>query len=448
MSTELLLGLDVGTTSSKAAVITLDGEEVAHGRAPMPWQRVPSGAEIDPAEFVASAIAAATEALADAPDGRVLAVGVASMAETGALLDRAGHPVVPAIAWHDDRGAAEVDALREELGADAFSTRTGLAPRPEPSLVKYRWLRAHAPEATARGVRWLSVGEWVVRGLGGEEIGERSLASRTGWLDVHTGDPWAEALDWAGAPRDLLRTPDVAGTPAGAVGDALPGARGAVLCVGGHDHLSAAVGAGAVGDGDVLDSCGTAEAFIRSISPLSAEAVHAAVGLGVNVGWHAVEGRQCLLSATRSGGALQRVLALLGRERDELEAAALDIAPAAEGVVLRGLEEDRVDLVGLPLEASPAVAWRAALESVGRSGADILARMEQVAGPRRRLVVAGGWAEGVAARAVKERHLGPFESTSAVYMGARGAALTAGVAAGLWRSGEGPVMGARPKAEV
>lgn len=447
MSAELLLGLDVGTTSTKAAVIALDGEEVAHGRAPMPWRRVPTGAEIDPAEFVVSAIAAATEALDAAPDGRVLGVGVASMAETGALLDSAGDPVVPAIAWHDDRGEAEVDALRAELGAEAFSTRTGLAPRTEPSLVKYRWLRAHEP-AAARGVRWLNVGEWVVRGLGGEEIGERSLASRTGWLDLHACDPWPAALDWAGAPADLLPALQVAGTPAGAVGEALPGARGAILCVGGHDHLSAAVGAGAVGDGDVLDSCGTAEAFIRAVAPLDPDAVHAAVRLGVNVGWHAVEGRQCLLSATRSGGALQRILALLDHDRDALEAAALDVAPDAEGIVLRRLEEDRVDLVGLPLEASPAVAWRAALESVGRSGADILERMERVAGPAGRLVVAGGWAEGVAARAVKRSHLGPFESTSAVYMGARGAALTAGVAAGLWRSGEGPVMGARPRARV
>jgi hypothetical protein len=46
-------------------------------------------------------------------------------------------------------------------------------------------------------------------------------------------------------------------------------------------------------------------------------------------------------------------------------------------------------------------------------------------------VTAGGWAEGEAAHAVKERHLGPFEYSSAVYAGARGAALTAARAAGV-----------------
>ena len=57
--------------------------------------------------------------------------------------------------------------------------------------------------------------------------------------------------------------------------------------------------------------------------------------------------------------------------------------------------------------------------------------MAGVSGPHRRIVMAGGWADGPAAQAVSEAHLGPFELSGAVYMGARGAALTAGRAAGL-----------------
>jgi sugar (pentulose or hexulose) kinase len=220
-----------------------------------------------------------------------------------------------------------------------------------------------------------------------------------------------------------------AGTPAGVVGDALPEARGATLAVGGHDHLSAAVGAGATGEGDVLDSWGTAEAFVRAVAPVPPERVGAAVADGINVGWHAVEGRQCLLGAMRSGAALQRVLDLLGGDRAALERAAL--SAEAGGIELRGLNEDRNDLIGLGAETSPAVVWRAALESTARAAKDILDRMDGVAGPRARLVMAGGWAEGEAARAVKEAVLGPIEGTDAVYMGARGAALTAGRGAGV-----------------
>lgn len=428
----LLLGLDLGTTSCKAAVVTRGGREVAHGRARVPWTRVPSGAEIDPARLLDAALAAARDALAAAPEGRIGAIGVASIAETGVLLDARGGQVAPAIAWHDARGAAQAERLVSDLGAERFSERTGLAPLPLCSLVKYRWLRdEHEP--AARGVRWLNVAEWVVRGLGGDPSPELSLASRTGWLDVHARGWWDEALEWSGAPPGLLAEPAPAATPAGtAAGDALPGVRGAVLAVGGHDHLSAAVGADATGEGDVLVSWGTAQAFVRAVAPLDRDSVRDAVAGGINVGWHAVQGRQCLLGALRTGAGLQRVLDLLGVAPDgrpELERAALD-APAG-GIELHGLDGDRVALTGIGDGVSPAVVWRAALESAGRAARDMGERMARVAGPHSRMVLAGGWADGPAAQAVTEAYLGPFELSGAVYMGARGAALTAGRAAGL-----------------
>ena len=426
----MLLGLDLGTTSCKAAVVDHGGREVSHGRARVPWERVPTGAEIAPERLVEAALAAASEALASAPDGEIGALGVASFAETGVLLDGRGEPVAPAIAWHDSRGEEQAQRLVAELGGEPFAERTGLAPRPLCSLVKYRWLRDEH-DATARGVRWLNGAEWVVHRLGGEQLAELSLASRTGWLDLHARGWWDEALAWSGAPAGLLPEPVPATTAAGTAGDALPRARGAVLAIGGHDHLSAAVGAGATGEGDVLVSWGTAQAFIRAVAPLDAERVGEAVAHGINVGWHAVDGRQCLLGALRSGAALQRVLELLGAERGELERAALDVPAEAGGIELHHLNEDRNDLTGIGDGVAPALVWRAALESCGRAGRGILDRMAGVSGPHRRIVMAGGWADGPAAQAVSEAHLGPFELTGAVYMGARGAALTAGRAAGL-----------------
>ena len=428
MTGAVLLGLDVGTTSCKAAVVSEGGEEIAHGRARTPWREVPTGAEIDPEDLLGAALAAAREALGAVEDrGRVAAIGVASLAETGVLLGASGEPVAPSIAWHDSRGEEQAQSLAAAL--PGFSERTGLSPRPLCGLVKYRWLRDN--DAGARGgVRWLSVAEWVVHRLGGEQRAELSLASRTGWLDIHARGWWDEALEWAGAPPDLLPEPVVAGTPLGAAGDLLGEARGAVLAVGGHDHLSAAVGAGATGEGDVLDSWGTAEAFVRAVAPVPADRVAAAVADGINVGWHAVEGRQCLLGAMRSGAAMQRVLDLLGGDRERLERLALEASDG--GIELRGLNEDRNDLTGIGAGVTPGVVWRAALESTARAAADILARMDGVAGvPKNRLVMAGGWAEGDAARAVRNAVLGPIERTEAVYMGARGAALTAGRAAGV-----------------
>jgi len=436
----LLLGLDVGTSAVKAAVIDARGREVAHGRATTPWDPVPTGAEIDPAALLDAALHAAAEALGDAPEGELAGVGVAGMAETGVLLDARGRPAVPAIAWHDTRGAEEAARLRADLGAEAFAGRTGLPGSELCTLAKYAWMRAHWPGAAA-GVRWLNVAEWVVRGLGGEEAAELSLASRTGFYDLHERRPWDDALAWAQAPGGLAPEAVPAGTPTGRVdGDRLAGAGGAVLTVGGHDHLAAAVGADAAGEGDVLDSSGTAEAFVRTVAPLDRETVARSVAGGVTVGWHAMPDRQALLGAVWAGSALSRVLALLGvevEERHALEAAALEAEP--NGLELRGLDDPALTLAGIGRAASPAAAYRAALEAVGAAGASVLERMAQLAGgPGRRLVVTGGWAAGDGARAVKRSWLGPFEHSPAIFTGARGAALAAGRAAGLWTIDDAP----------
>jgi sugar (pentulose or hexulose) kinase len=375
--------------------------------------------------------------LAAAPEGRVAGIGVASMAETGILLDDRGRPVVPAIAWHDTRGEAEAQDLRAALG-EGFGARTGLPASPLCSLVKYAWMRRHWPDA-ARGVRWLNVAEWIVRGLGGEELAESSLASRTGFYDLQARAPWAEALAWAGAPADLVAPHAVASTPAGIVRtDRLPRAAGAALAIGGHDHLAAAVGAGAAGEDEVLDSCGTAEAWVRASAPLPPDRVARAVADRIGVGWHAVEGRYALLGSVRSGAVLTIVLGLLGiepRDRAPLESAAVDADPGA--VRVAGFHGEDLAITGLRAGVDPSALYRAALESLGAAGADVLAKMEAVAGPARRLVATGGWAAGEAARLVKERHLGPFEYLPAISTGARGAALAAGRAAGLW-DGDAP----------
>jgi sugar (pentulose or hexulose) kinase len=411
----ILLGLDVGTTSVKAAAFDSDLTELSRGRAPTPWV----GTELDPYALLDAALAAAAAALP--PDASVAAIGVAGMAETGVLVDEDARPVVPSIAWHDPRGADEAARIAVEL--PELSERTGLPATTLCTLAKYAWMRAHWPDA-ARGTRWVNIAEWIVQGLGGDRRAESSLASRTGFYDLHTGGPWEPALRWAGAPDGLAPPHVPAGTPMGH--STRSPFEGAVLAVGGHDHLAAAVGAGAAGEGDVLDSCGTAEAILRATPPLPPDVVGRAVAEGFTVGWHAIAGRFVLQGAVWAGEALQAVCDLLGvapEARDDLEAAALEADPGS--LALHGLDDDTLTISGLTGGASPGALYRAALERIGADGASKLARMEALAGPASRLVVTGGWAEGVASQAVKRAHLGPFEHDREIFAGARGAAMAA-----------------------
>jgi sugar (pentulose or hexulose) kinase len=432
---DLLLGIDVGTTNCKAAVVDAAGAERAHGRAPTPWRQVPTGAEAEPEALFEAALAAARAALSGGPDGRVVALGVTSMAETGALLDGRGRPLAPAIAWHDERGAEEAERIAVELGERHFVESTGLPASPLCTLAKLSWLLERHPAARA-AARWLNMSEWVVRRLGGRDAAELSLASRTGLLELPSRTPFAEALAWAGLPSGLIGELVVAGTPLGRVGrDALPEAEGAVLTVAGHDHLCAGVGAGVVGPGDVLDSCGTAEALVRVVAPpLDAAAVRRSVAGGVTVGWHVSEGRQALLGAVWTGLALGEVLDALGIDRaarDELDARA--VAGAGTARIQLDFDSFHRSAARLPDGASPAEVWRGATRSAAARIESVLAHIEAVAGPRSRLVLSGGWAQSEALLAAKER-LGPLERPPVVEAGARGAALTGGVAAGLFES--------------
>ena len=429
--TDLLLGIDVGTSACKAAVVDLDGIERSHGQVPTPWETVPTGAEVDPEALLHAAADAATQAIDGAPEGRVLGIGVTSMAEAGVLLDEAGTILHPAVAWYDARGEGEARLLAREL--PQFVERTGLPASSLCTLAKLRHL------GTADAARWLNVAEWIVHRLGGRQVAELSLAGRTGLLDLDTRAAYDEALEWAALPDDLLPEPVTGATDAGrSDGRALPGTEGATLTVAGHDHLVAGVGVGVVAPGDLLDSCGTAEALVRVVAPpLDEPARRRVVDAGMSVGWHVVAGRQALLAGLWSGMSLREVLDALGVDdaaRDELDAGALAIAPGdapALELALHGLERPALSLP----QAPPAAIWRAAVDAVAAEVERNIAQIDAIAGPHTKVVVTGGWARDRAVREAKRR-LGAIETPAVVEAGCRGAALLAGVAAGAYPSAD------------
>jgi sugar (pentulose or hexulose) kinase len=439
----LFIGLDVGTTTSKAVVFTEAGDPVASGRAHTPWNIATTGAEVDATALLNSARTAVAEALTECPPGPIGGLGVASLAESGVLLNRHGEAVAPVIAWHDTRDHKELAELPKVVSAQDFSATTGLPFRQQWSLTKHRWLLDNVPSARD-AVRRLNVAEWIVRGLGGEEATEQSLASRTGWLRLAERSWWDATLGWSGASEALMPPLVTAGTPLGRVGaDAgLPRLTGAVLTVAGHDHQAAVIGAGADGPGDELDSCGTAEALVRTIAPgLSPLVVAELAERGITTGWHAVADSWCLLGATQGGLALQRVLALLGKTRAELpalDAEAIALPMPEMRVVAPAF--GRLNVLGVTDGDGPPQLWRAALEAVTEQAAEIHDAMSAVSGPHRTLVVTGGWSRSEGLIAVKRRRFGDLTRADVNEAGARGAALLATRAASESAPADTPVV--------
>jgi len=431
----LLVGLDVGTTASKAVVFDVAGQVVASGSAETPWVHRAAGIEMDVPALTASAVEALATAVALAPEGPVVGVGITSMAESGVLLSAHGEPMAPVIAWHDSRDAPEAAELSAAIGADTFARHTGLPLRTQWALTKHRWLLAHHPQVR-HAVRRLNIAEWLVRSLGGDEATEQSLASRTGWLELRSRQWWSDTLEWSGATASLMPELVTAGTPLGTVGAdvAVPRLTGAVLTLAGHDHQAAAVGAGAFNPGDELDSCGTAEALVRTIpAGLDLTSVTALAADGITTGWHAMRGCWCLLGATQGGLALQRILALLGSSEDDIERLDRDALSAEiEGLAIDGLDTSSLSISGVTTGTTPGALWRVAVEAVTSQAWEIHAAMSKVAGDHSALVVTGGWSRSKALLEVKRDVFGVLVTRASIEAGARGAALFAGLAAGVF----------------
>lgn len=419
----LLAGVDVGTTRIKAGLVDVAGHECGHASVPTRWRRLATGADADPDDFLHSVRQVLADLLAAAPAGEILGVGVTSMAETAILLDPDGRAIGPAVAWFDRRAAAEHSRLAAELSAAEIGRRTGLTPGQIPTIATLRWLVREYP-ALRRASQALTVAEWVVYGLGGAAAAEASLASRTGALSVAEREWWPDAIRWAGLSGSIFPGIRAAGTSWGQVSGTASGLgrlAGATLTVAGHDHVVASVGSGVTHTRQATDSCGTAEALIRPL--VAGPAVDPAAGIpdGISTGWHVLPGHYCLLSGLRLGIDFIPLLDRLG-------------APAAHGrtkldePVLAMLDAGGTT-AGLPAAARQ---WHDALAASVRQVARSLDRLQRLGGPLAEVRISGGWAANPVLRRLKAACFPSPVYPDIAEAGIRGAALLAGLAAGVY----------------
>ncbi len=369
---------------------------------------------------------------------QVRGIGVTGMGECGVLLDRYGTPAAPVMAWFDPRGEQDVDRLAagEPGFAERFESKTGLPWSYQASIAKLIWLRENGTRI-GPGARWLSIPEWIVYQLGGEQVREPSLASRTGLIDQNTGEPWPDGFAAAGLAASLLPDELAAGQVAGFLraGVAPTGGAPALLTVAGHDHAVAALGAGAVNADELFNSNGTADVVARSFSGgLTDGQRRVLVGCGWSAGRHIVPDTTLLIAGVRGGLLLRRVLGALGADsadsRAALDRESLAVTTLPAGLVVTGAGRTGNDVViRLQDGVSPAALWAAATRHTAAETRAALASIEHVVGPHRRAVASGGWTRMSSVRAAKASVIEHLTFSPTAQPGLTGAALLAMYAA-------------------
>jgi sugar (pentulose or hexulose) kinase len=442
-ATEVVVGLDLGTTTSKALVRDLLGREVALVAGRTSWTTVNGGTQSSAHAMLALAVDLLDRAARTAEQRvgpvRVIGVGIAGLGESGVLLDATGEPCAPVIAWFDKRGTQEVEQLGSRVAGlpEQFARRTGLPWDSQASLAKLLWLQSAGYLLTGAH-RWCSVPEWVVHRLGGHLVREPSLASRTGLVDQATGGVWEEGLCAAGLPTTLLPPSMPAGTAAGSLRHAgLPLVlQGAALTVAGHDHPVAAVGVGAAGPDELFNSSGTADVVARSLpGVLDDDRRELLVRSGLSVGAHILPETSLVLGGARGGLLLRRILGSLGAvgspERERLDRAALDVDDLPLGLEVSGAGPTGDDVVlRMRDDVTPAHVWAAATRYTAAATGTLIATIDAVVGPHRKAIACGGWTRMDSVRAAKRSVIANVAFSALHEPGAVGAALLAAQAAG------------------
>ncbi len=401
----LVLTLDVGTSSARAALYDLRGVRQAQGTSSRTYEPAftqDGGATLAPEALLAIVAGVLDEALAGAGADASDLLCVAPTAFWHSLLgvDAEGRPTTPLLLWMDGRARAEAEALRGTLDEQQVHARTGCVLHATYWPARLKWLRHSHPEAFARTKTWRSFGSYFLTRLFGQAPESVSLASGTGLFDQHRCD-WDEALlAEAGVTRDHL--PTLAPEDWQQQGLAAPWRqRWPVLAevpwlpfVG--DGAASNVGAGCTTARRAALMVGTSVA-LRVLWEAPSFAIPAGLW-----GYRLDRRRVCLGGALNDGGGLvswlRRTLQL--PEGEALERALQASPPLSHGLTVLPLwggerspgwaGDARGAILGMGLHTTPVDLARAALEGVAQRCALLASRLREAVPQVQEVVGTGG----------------------------------------------------------
>jgi xylulokinase len=441
-----LIGIDVGSQSVKGVLCSADGSPLAAASHPCRMTHPASGwAEQDPAAWREgiSAVVRRLCAKAAVTPADVSHLGLACQVDGVVAVDRKLSPLRPAIIWLDKRAVVQARRLQGAIGTDALFETTGLVPDASHTAPKMMWLRDEEPHTFQAATMLPPPAAYLLGWLTGRPLQDHANASSSLLYDL-ARRRWSERLLEA-ARIDVERLAPIAASHeiAGAL---LPGpaeelglTTGCLAVVGTGDDHAAALGAGVVAPGLIVDVTGTAEP-VGTVAP---QLVFDSERL-VETHAHAADGAILVENpGFVAGGSILWLAQMFGAGQAEILAWAADGGVGADGVTFlptlsgatapRWNDRMRGTFHGLSLNHDRRHLSRAVVEGCAYALRDITTRLAAMGLPGDEMRVVGGGARNPLWLQIKadvcrlpvRPVLGP-EAT------ALGAAMLAAVGAGLY----------------
>ena len=383
MSSELVIGVDLGTTALKAGLFDVSGKVLAVAESAYPISRPQADwAEQEPDWWTTALHDVLGQLIWQVPRAKAASIGVCGQVNTHVFIDEMGRPLRPAIVWQDQRCVAQAEEMNASLAARAPAKTEGFTFAASSLVSRAAWVLQEEPEIWAATRYILSPKDYITAALCGlrppvtDPITPFDLVDENG----HYDDDVLALVDGLAERMPLIERFD---TQIGVVATRSSLIEDACVVTGTMDAWGNVYGSGVVEHGDAMEIAGTSEI----LGALSRES-HATPGV---VSFIAVDGHHLHAGPTQAGGAaLAWFASLHGRSLDDVLEAAASASPGAGGLIfLPHLLGERAPLwdsdvrgafIGLSTDCTFADLSRAVLEGVAFSARHLLEEIDKAAG--------------------------------------------------------------------
>jgi sugar (pentulose or hexulose) kinase len=300
-----VIGLDVGTTGTKAVVIDEKGSICGSGYKEYELRSAPGGIVTQNAEDWWDAVCfAVKKAVSNVDDPEnVRAIGLSTQGASMVPVDSSCHPLYDVMTWMDNRAVEEADYLDRTVGADEIYKKCGWRLAPWGDASKILWLKSNEPEVFAGASKFLSTVEFVNFRLTGHDVIDPTNAAIRQLFDISKADWDEDTLAAVGIGRDklpnIVPTGECIGSLTAEAASALGLSTDVKVCCGAHDQYCASLGCGAVNEGDMLLATGTTWVVLGlTKAPMYTSS-------GIAPGIHPAGGYGAMASIVSAGSALK-----------------------------------------------------------------------------------------------------------------------------------------------
>ena len=259
-----ILGLDVGTTGTKAVVFDLDGNIKGYGfhEYDVICEK-PGYAEQDPQRVWELTRQVIKQAVHESGVKNIKALSLSVQGDAVIPVDKEITPLHNTLLGMDYRSVKQGEECSRLIGERELFNLTGMRPHPLNSLTKILWFKEYKPDIFNKTFKFMTYADYILSKLGAEPIIDYTMASRTMAFELASKNWSRNILGKVGVDQELLSKAVPSGEVVGEINpdlaEELGIVKGMLLVTGGHDQTCAALGAGVVEENIAIDSHGTAE---------------------------------------------------------------------------------------------------------------------------------------------------------------------------------------------